>query len=298
MKNQDVVLRLGLPKGRMQEGVFKLLADCGLPVRADERGYRPLVGYATRGIFFEAKVLKPQNIVEMLEAGSRDLGFAGADWVRELGADLVEIFDTGMDKVNIIVAAPESILVDGLLPTSQSLGRSLVVASEYEVIAREWMSRKEPDAHFVRSYGATEVFPPEDADIIIDNSATGSTLRANGLRVVDRVFESSTRLYASKHAMADPVKKAAAESFALILSSVIEARRRVMIEMNVSAANLAALTAWLPCMRAPTVSPLQGGLAFAVKVAAPKENLAELIPEIKRLGGSDIVVTELSQLVP
>lgn len=298
MQESNVVLRLGLPKGRMQEGVFRLLANAGLPVRSDERGYRPVVGAPTRELAFEAKILKPQNIVEMLDAGSRDLGFAGADWVRELGADLVELLDTGMDRVRLVAAAPESLLKGGALPATATGGRPLVIASEYEGIAREWMSRNAPGAHFVRSYGATEVFPPEDADVIIDNTATGSTLRANALRIVDDLLESSTRLYASKAAMADPARRAAAETLVLILTSVLEARRRVMIEVNVSASRLAELTAGLPCLRAPTVSPLQGGEAFAVRVAAPRESLPTLIPEIKRLGGSDIVVTELSQLVP
>jgi ATP phosphoribosyltransferase-like protein len=160
------------------------------------------------------------------------------------------------------------------------------------------MSRNAPGAKFVRSYGATEVFPPEDADVIVDNCATGSTLKANGLAVIDEVMKSSTRLYASRRAMADPSKREAAESLALLIGSVLEARRRVMIEVNVPADRLAELTSVLPYMKSPTISPLKGGEAFAVRVAAPRASLAGLIPEIKRQGGSDIVVSELSQLVP
>jgi ATP phosphoribosyltransferase len=301
----DAVLELGLPKGRMQAEVLKLMADAGLPVKADDRGYRPVVGGepdaddpAANGLAraprFEAKFLKPQNIVEMIDLGSRDVGFAGADWTRELGSSAVELLDTGLDPVRIVVAAPAALLQEGKLPD----GRGRVVASEYETIAREWMSRNAPDARFVRSYGATEVFPPEDADIIVDNCATGSTLRANGLAVIDEVMRSSTRLYASRKAMADPAKREAAESLALLIGSVLEARRRVMIEVNVSAARLAELTEVLPYMKSPTISPLKGGEAFAVRVAAPRSALAGLIPEIKRRGGSDIVVSELSQLVP
>jgi ATP phosphoribosyltransferase len=304
---------LGLPKGRMQEGVFRLLADAGLPVRPDERGYRPLVGSCSRepaplagldedhlplGFGFEAKILKPQNIVEMLAIGSRDLGFAGADWVRELSVDVVELLDTGLDAVRILAAASKDLVVEGRIPLSGAGGRDLVLASEYEGIAREWIARRAPSARFVRSYGATEVFPPEDADIVIDNSATGSTLRANGLEVVDLIMSSSTRLYASRRAMADPGKRSAAESLVLLLRSVLEARHRVMLEINVPLERLEALTAFLPCLRAPTVSPLKGGEAFAVRVAAKRESLPGLIPEIKRLGGTDIVVTELAQLVP
>jgi ATP phosphoribosyltransferase len=297
----DAVLELGLPKGRMQAEVLRLMADAGLPVKADERGYRPVVGHAGNGDSgsfskapqFDAKFLKPQNIVEMLDLGSRDLGFAGADWTRELGSGAVELLDTGLDPVRIVVAAPIALLQDGRLPKRAGLR----VASEYETLAREWMSRNAPDAVFVRSYGATEVFPPEDADVIVDNCATGSTLKANGLAIVDEVMRSSTRLYASRKAMADPAKREAAESTTLLLRSVLDARKRVMVEMNVPADRLAELTEILPVMKSPTVSPLKGG-DFAVRIAAPRASLAGLIPEIKRRGGSDIVVSELSQLVP
>jgi ATP phosphoribosyltransferase len=298
----EVVLELGLPKGRMQAEVLKLMADAGMPVKADDRGYRPVVGHApdsgnsgyAPAPVFEAKFLKPQNIVEMIDLGSRDLGFAGGDWTRELGSRAVELLDTGLDPVRIVVAAPTGLLVDGKLPARPGLR----VASEYESLARDWISRNAPGAVFVKSYGATEVFPPEDADAIIDNCATGSTLKANGLSIVDEIMRSSTRLYASREAMADPARKAAAESVALLLSSVLEARKRVMIEVNVPAERLAELTEILPFMKSPTVSPLKGGEAFAVRVAAPRSALAGLIPEIKRRGGSDIVVLELSQLVP
>jgi ATP phosphoribosyltransferase len=298
----DAVLELGLPKGRMQAEVLKLMADAGLPVKADERGYRPIVGHAGNGDSdgrfgraprFEAKFLKPQNIVEMLDLGSRDLGFAGGDWTRELGSGAVELLDTGLDPVRIVVAAPASLLEGGKLQRRAGLR----VASEYETLSREWMSRNAPDAVFVRSYGATEVFPPEDADIIVDNCATGSTLKANGLVIVDEVMKSSTRLYASRRAMADPAKKEAAESTALLLGSVLEARKRVMIEINVPADRLEEVTEILPVLKAPTISQLKGG-DFAVRIAAPKAVLAGLIPEIKRRGGSGIVVSEISQLVP
>jgi ATP phosphoribosyltransferase len=286
-------LRLGLPKGRMQTEVLRLLADAGLPVKADERGYRPRVG-ETFATGFEAKFLKPQNIVEMLEMGTRDLGFAGADWARELGCDAVELLDTGLDPVRIVAAAPSFLLANGRLPE----GRAFVVASEYENLAQDWMSLNAPGSRFVRSYGATEAFPPEDADVIVDNCATGSTLKANGLEIIGEIMTSSTRLYASREAMADPSKREAAESLALILQSVLEARRRVMIEVNVPAERLAELTEALPYMRSPTVSPLKGGTAFAVRVAAPRSGLPSLIPEIKKRGGTDIVVSEICNLVP
>lgn len=310
MKNAETTLRLGLPKGRMQGQVIQLMSDAGLPVSVDERGYRPKVGNGSNyaagdaSLRWEAKLLKPQNIVEMLASGSRDIGFAGADWVKELDADLVELFDTALDPVSVVVAAPETLMnAIGSLDApkvswAEACGRAPIIASEYETIAKKWMRKRIPGAAFIRSYGATEVFPPEDADLIVDNCATGGTLKANGLVIIDTVMRSSTRLYASRQAMENPAKREAADALVLILRSVLEARRRVMLEVNVAKANLEAVIAILPCLRSPTLSPLNGGEDFAVRVAAPRDQLAALIPEIKRRGGTDIAVTQLSQLVP
>jgi len=287
--DDTAAVRLALPKGRMQDGVFALLADAGIQVRLSERGYRPTISLAG----FDTKILKPQNIVEMLHLGSRDLGFAGADWVDELQAELVEMLDTRLDPVRIVAAAPKEIVVDGRLPTTR-----LVVASEYERMTRAWITRKNLDAVFVRSYGATEVFPPEDADCIVDNTAIGSTLRANGLEIVDELMRSSTRLYAHPRALDVPEKRAAIEHVVLLVRSVIEARRRVMVELNVPDAQLEALIAVLPCMREPTVSRLHGEAGYAVKAAVPRADLPTLIPTLKSRGGTDIVVSNLAQIVP
>ncbi|MBK8481111.1 MAG: ATP phosphoribosyltransferase [Proteobacteria bacterium] len=283
------VLRLALPKGSMQEGVFRLLGEAGVHVRGGGRSYRPTLSLAG----FETKMLKPQNIVEMLHLGSRDLGFAGADWVAELEAELVELLDTGLDPVGIVAAVPRALLVEGELPT-----RRLVVASEYERLTRRWIAARGLDATFVRSYGATEVFPPDDADCIVDNSATGSTLRENGLTICDELMRSSTRLYAHPRVLDDAPRAAAIERFVLLLRSVLEARRRVMIEVNVTAEALEAVVATLPCLREPTIAPLHGAAGYAVKAAVPRDELPRLIPEIKARGGTDIVVTQLAQIVP
>ena len=282
-------LRLGLPKGRMQGGVLRLLADAGIAVTSGDRDYRASISLPA----CEVKLLKPQNIVEMLDAGTRDVGFAGADWVEELEADLVEVLDTRLDPVRLVAAAPAALLTDGALPA-----RELVVASEYVGLAGRWLARRAVAARLVRSYGATEVFPPEDADCIVDNTATGATLRANGLVVIAELLTSSTRLYASRPAWREPRRRARIEEMALLLQSVLEARNRVMLEVNVAAGDLERLVAVLPCMREPTVSSLRGAAGFAVKVAVPRAGLALLIPRIRQQGGTDIVVTEPSQIVP
>jgi ATP phosphoribosyltransferase len=285
----DSIIRFALPKGRMQAGVFALFADAGIGLREGARNYRPELGVPG----FEAKLLKPQSIVEMLHHGSRDLGFAGADWVAELGAELVEVFDTGLDPVRLVAAAPEALLVEGKLPA-----RRFTIASEYVRLAKVWADRTGVDAEVVRSFGATEVYPPEDADLIVDNTATGSTLKANGLAIVSDLMRSSTRLYANPRTMDDPARRGRIEDLVMLLRSVTEARRRVMVEVNVSADNLEAVIAVLPCMREPTIAQLHGEGGYAVRAAVPRKDLPNVIVEIKRRGGTDIVVTTLSQLIP
>ena len=282
-------LRLALPKGRMQDAVMVLLDAAGIRVTPTARGYRPAVSLPD----CEAKILKHQNIVEMLELGSRDVGFAGADWVEELDAEVVELLDTGLDPVSVVAAAPT-----GLFERLDEIGRPLVVASEYERLTKAWIARRDLDAEFVRSFGATEVFPPEDADVIVDNTATGSTLRANSLEIVDTVITSSTRLYASPRAMETDGKRERIEDLSLLLRSVLDARKRVMIEVNAPEDRLKEVVSLLPCMREATVAPLFGNSGYAVKAAVLREKLHEIIPAIKAAGGTDVAVTDISQIVP
>ncbi|MFM7563353.1 MAG: ATP phosphoribosyltransferase [Planctomycetota bacterium] len=282
-------LRLALPKGRMAEGVNRLLADAGIRIQSAAREYRPEL--SLQGC--EVKLLKPQAIVKMLELGSRDIGFAGADWVAEFEAPLVELLDTGLDPVRIVVAAPaEAAKQTGFWQ------RPLVIASELEQTTLRWIAKRQLQATFLRSFGSTEVYPPEDADCIVDVVATGATLRANGLEVIEEIMTSSTRLYASPQALDRPELRDGIEHLVLLLKSVLEARRRVMVEVNVTAEVLQQVVAALPCMREPTIAQLHGQRGFAIKVAAPKSGLPELIGKIKALGGTDIVVSPIAQIVP
>lgn len=282
-------LRVALPKGRMERGVLDLMAEAGISVTPTVRGYRPAVSLPDS----DTKVMKPQNIVEMLAMGRRDLGFVGADWVREMSADLVEVLDTGLDPVKVVAATTEDLARDDAWRS-----RRIAVVSEYETLTAEWIVRRELDAGFARSFGATEVFPPDDADVIVDNTATGSTLRANGLVIVDELLASSTRLCASRAAMADPAKAERITNLGMLLESVLDARRRVLLEVNVTPEDLPRLVGMLPCMRQPTVSPLFNDAGFAVKVAVPRKDLPELIPAVRAAGGTDIVVSKPAQIVP
>lgn len=286
-------IRLALPKGRIQDGVFVLLNGAGLPVRSGARHYRPSLPLEG----WEAKILKPQSIVRMLEAGSRDLGFTGADWVAELDADLVELLDTQMDPVQIVAAVPEALLGDAW-PNRPLRKDGWIVASEYPRLTQAWIEKQGLQARYLRSYGATEVYPPEDADCIVDNTATGSTLRAHNLQIVEVLMRSSTRLYARPQALEDPARREQIEHFVLLLRSVLDARQRVMLELNVPSDRLEEVIAILPCMREPTVASLHGAQGFAVKAAVAREGVPQLIPLLRARGGTDILIAELAQLIP
>lgn len=282
-------IRFAIPKGRMYEGVAQLMSEAGIKIQTSSRDYRPRISLEG----FDVKILKPRAIIEMLDFGARDLGFAGADWVAEDSADLVELLDTGLDRVRLIAAIPERSDENELLNRAGA-----IVASEYVNITRRWLDSKNYNAKLIRSYGATEVLPPEDADCIVDNTATGSTLDANNLRIIDELMISTTRVYASKIAMDNPIKREQIERFVMLIRSVLEARKRVMLELNVSSKNLESVIEVLPCMRQPTVSPMHKSDGFAVKVAVLRDQLTNVIPQIKARGGTDIIVTQPGQIVP
>jgi ATP phosphoribosyltransferase len=199
------------------------------------RGYRPTIPLPN----YDVKLLKPQNILGMLAAGTRDVGFAGADWMTELGIEgLVEVMDTGMDPVRIVAASPDAKILDKGVGLG---GRKLIVASEYAGLTQLWLEKRGLNATFLRAYGATESLPPEDADLIVDNAATGSTLKANNLEIIDTLMNSTTRMYASKLAWENPLKRARIEKLALLLKAVLEARKRLMVSFNIPADKLEAI---------------------------------------------------------
>jgi ATP phosphoribosyltransferase len=242
--------------------------------------------------WLDAKIMKPQNVGELLELGSHDAGFTGVDWIRESGAVVDEVMDLGFDRVRIVAAVPAELDDEALKQ------KKIVAATEYVNLAGAWLAGNGFDYRIVRTYGATEVFPPDDADMIIDNTSTGQTLRDNGLRIVATILESSTRFVASKAALADREKRGRIEELAMLFRAVLDGRERVMLEMNVPRDVFPALVAGLPAMRSPTVAPLYGDSGYAVKIAVKKSEVRDLIPRLKRLGAGDIVEYDLRKVVP
>ncbi len=280
-------LRLVIPKGRIHKKVVELLEDAGIKVEADERTYRPVVNDSDLYV----KIMKPQNIPKLVSIGAHDAGFTGYDWILETGADVVELFDTGFDPVRIVAAIPAD------RTWEEMKLKKIIVASEYENITKEFLDRENIEYIFIRTYGATEVFPPEDADLIVDNTATGRTLEMNKLKVAKELFSSSTRFIANKKALEDPWKREKIEEMIMLFRSVLNARERVMLEMNVPKDRFEEIVKILPCMRAPTVAPLYGNQGYAIKVAVKKEEVRNLIPLLKKLGATDILEYELRKVI-
>jgi len=281
----------------MADGVTRLLATAGIQFKVGSRGYRPWLSLVDT----DAKILKPQNIIEIVHAGSRHIGFAGADWVSELGyaddPDLVELLDTGLDPVRVVVAAPEACIEGGRLRPPPGRKGPLVIATELPRLTGQWIERNGVEAKVFRTYGATEVFPPEDADAIVDIAATGDTLKANNLYIVDEVLSSSTRLFGHAASLRDPTIRARVDALILLLRAALDAETRTMVDLNVSANQRDRVLGLLPALRQPTVSTLEGGQGFAIRSAVPKKALAELIPRLKEAGAEDIVVTKPTLLV-
>lgn len=281
-------LKMLLPKGRIYDNVVRLCEEAGISIYLPDRAYRPSVNQTD----LEAKVMKPQNIGKLLELGAHDVGFTGIDWIKETNANVEEILDLGFDKVRIVAAVPNEI--DDVAIKS----KRMIVATEYVAISESWLKTQNLNYVLVRTYGATEVFPPDDADMIIDNTSTGRTLQENGLRIIETIMESSTRMFASREAMANPEKKKKILELKMLFESALDARNRVMLEMNVSKAMFPELVKAIPSMKSPTVSPLYGDDGYAIKTVVKKSEVPNLMPLLRSLGATDIIEYELRKVMP
>ena len=287
-------LKILLAKGRIYESVYELLNDVGISIYLPDRTYFP----TTNQDDLAFQVVKPQITSILLAQNKADVGFSGKDWVYENGVQdsVEEIMDLGFDKVRIVAAIPESKDFDALLK------EPVTIATEYQSLSKKWLDDNKLNGTIFRTWVTSEGFVQDNDDalaqILIDNTSTGSSLKANRLKIVATLMESSTRMYASKEAMKDPEKKQKIMELKMLFEAVLAARNRVMLEMNVTRARFEGLVKGLPSMKSPTISPLYGDDGYAIKIAVSKGEVPTLLPRLKELGATDILEYDLRKVLP
>ncbi|MGQ9730603.1 MAG: ATP phosphoribosyltransferase [Candidatus Zipacnadales bacterium] len=290
---RDCKLKLGLPKGSLQEATFELFAHAGWRFAVDSRGYFP----TSDDPEIEAVLLRAQEMPSYVAMGVLDAGLTGLDWIKERGADVVEVADLvyakqGFGRYRWVLAVHE----DSDIRTPQDL-QGKRIATELVNVAKAYLADHGIDAEVEFSWGATEAKIPELVDAIIEGTETGSTLRANRLRVVDTLFESTTRLIANRQSWQDSWVRSKLENIALLLNGALLAQRKVLLKMNVHKDHVLSVIEALPALRKPTVSHLSDEIWHAVETVVDQHALRDLIPELKRRGAEGIIEIPLNKVV-
>ena len=285
---------LGLPKGSLQEATFLIMKKAGFAVSTGSRSYLPSVDDP----LIEARLIRAQEISRYVEHGMLDAGLTGHDWIVENGSDVHEVANLvyakqGMRPVRWVLAVPN----DSKIKTVRDLAGKRI-ATEAVGIAKRYLKQHGVRAEVEFSWGATEVKAPELVDAIIELTETGSSLRANNLRIVDTVLESTTRLIANQQAWKNAGKRAKIEQIAMLLRGALEAESRVLLKMNVHEDNLAAALKILPALNAPTINSLSREGWYSVESVVEERVVREIIPALKRAGAEGIIEIALNKVVP
>jgi ATP phosphoribosyltransferase len=290
------VLRLVLPKGSLENATLQLFDDADLAVRrASDVDYKATVEDPR---IDSVRILRPQEIPRYVAEGLFDLGITGRDWIEETASEVVSLGELHYSKAT---ARPVSIVLavaDGDPAQSvDDLTDGVRVATEYPELTRRFLEKHGIAPDIRLSYGATEAKVPEIVDVVVELTETGRALRAAGLRIIETILVSHTELIANPAAYEDPDKRHAMHQLHTLLQGTLEARGRVLVKLNVGAAELDAVIEFLPSLRSPTVSKLFGVEAYAVETVVPKGEINTLIPALKDRGATDIIELPISKIV-
>jgi len=290
------MLRLVLPKGSLERQTLQLFDDADLAVnRGSDVDYR---GTIDDPRVDEVRILRPQEIPQYVAEGTFDLGITGRDWIEERNADVVTLTELHYSKatarpIQVVLA----VAADSPASSIRDLPSGLVVHTEYPELTRRYFAKHGVDADVQLSYGATEAKVPDIADAVVEITETGRALRAAGLRVLDTILVSYTELIANPTSYQDADKRKAMEQLQTLLSGALEARGRVLLKLNVDAANLDAVIALLPALKSPTVSALSGEDGYAVETVVSKSEINTLIPALKDAGAAGIIELPIAKIV-
>jgi ATP phosphoribosyltransferase len=286
-------LRLGLPKGSLQETTQKLFALAGYDVRISSRSYSPDIDDPE----IECILIRPQEMARYIEQGVIDCGITGLDWILETGADVVELADLKAPWPNYVPVRWVLAVKNGSEFETVADLEGKRIAAEAVGLTKGFLDEHGIEANVEFSWGATEVKPPVLADAIVDVSETGSSLRANDLKVIDTVLESTPRLIACKESWADAWKKAKIEKLRMLLIGAVRAASRVVIAMNVPRVDLEAVIKMLPALNTPTISALSDDAWVAVTTVIEEHLVRDLFPQLSEAGARGIIESPLNKII-
>ncbi|HWZ95690.1 MAG TPA: ATP phosphoribosyltransferase [Opitutaceae bacterium] len=287
------LLMLGLPKGSLEESTKSLFAKAGWKITSSSRSYTPAIDDPE----LDGRFVRAQEVSRYVEHGFFDCGLTGYDWIKENESDVVEVCDLIYSKASVqksrwVLCVPEA---SSIRRPEDLAGKR--IATELVGTVRRYFAEKKISVEVEFSWGATEVKVPDLVDAIVDITETGSSLRANKLRIVDTLLETNTKFIANKKSWAHPAKRKKIETIALLLRGALEAESKVGLKMNAPKKSLDAIIKAVPSLRNPTISPLSNPDWVALETIIDESVAREIIPELKRLGAEGIVEYPLNKVV-
>lgn len=291
---KEKILKLGLPKGSLQESTLRLFRKAGYIISVSGRSYYPVFDDPE----IESMLIRAQEMARYVEDGHLDCGLTGKDWILEQNADVVEVAELryakeGFRPVKWVIAVP----MDSKIKTIKDL-EGKRIATELVGFTKRYLKQRGIKAEVDFSWGATEVKPPHLADAIVELTETGASLRANNLRIVEVMIESTTRFIANKRAWQDKWKRQKMENVALLLKGALAAEEKVGLKMNVPEDSFKKVLSLLSAMHSPTVSPLSDKGWYAIDVVIDERTVRDIIPKLKKAGASGIVEYQLNKVIP
>src|SRR5512142_793098 len=293
MKEQKKILRLGIPKGSLQESTLKIFKKAGFNITVRSRSYYPNIDDPE----IECMLIRAQEMARYVEDGILDAGLTGRDWVQENDAKVQTVADLiyakqSFGKVRWVLAVPESSSVQSVKDL-----QGKIIATELVATTKRYLASHGVTAKVEFSWGATEVKPPVLADAIVEVTETGSSLRANKLKIIDTVLESNTQLIANKDSWKDPWKRRKLEDMKMLLEGAINALGKVGLMLNVNKKDLESVLGVLPALKRPTISHLSDDEWLAVNTILDESTVRDIIPRLKQAGGQGIVEYPLNKIV-
>jgi len=293
LKTNPNILRLGIPNGSLQNSTVDLFAKAGYKISVRDRSYFPSIDDKT----IEVVMFRPQEMSRFVEDGVVDLGLTGSDWIQENGSDVHEVAELVYSKATSqparwVLCVPN----ESKVTKPEDLANG-VIATELVGFTRRYFEQKKVPVKVEFSWGATEV-KARLLDAIVDITETGSSIKANNLRIIDTLLTSTPRLIANKKTWANPEFREKIENISLLLKGAMSAREKVGLKLNVSRENLPAIVGLLPAEKSPTVSSLADGSWVAVEVIVDEKSERDLIPKLKRAGATGIISYPLNKVIP